>query len=110
MGRSKYFIFALLIWAGSVASSYGQQVCISQETANKCAEAVATADAQAKEIEALRTALTNRDKIIEDLKVKVAVEAQRATDNEAQILRMTAVLEGLLKAYTKPKKWGIIVF
>lgn len=110
MGRSKYFIIAVLIWVGSVASAYGQQVCISQESANKCAEAVATADAQTKEIEALRNALANRDKIIEDLKIKMAVEAQRATDNEAQVLRMTAVLEGLLKAYTKPKKWGIIVF
>ena len=58
----------------------------------------------------MRIALDNRDKIIEELKVKVAVESQKAVDAQAETLRITAVLEGLLKAYTKPKKWGIIVF
>lgn len=104
------YVILMAFMVFGVSTVAGQQVCISQEAANKCAENVVTVETQVKEIEALKLALENRDKIIEELKIKVAVESQKAVSNEAQILRMTAVLEGLLKAYTKPKKWGIIVF
>lgn len=106
----KRLLITGLFVLGCSVVGYGQQICISQEAANKCAENTQMVEAQRQEIEALKTALANRDKIIEDLKIKVAVEAQKAVDNEKHIIRMTAVMEGLLKAYTKPKKWGIIVF
>ena len=110
MGRSKYFIFALLIWISGVSVSYGQQVCISQESANKCAELALNEKIMKEQVSILQTQLAERDKIIDELKIRVAVESQKAVDSQAETLRLTAVLEGLLKAYTKPKKWGIIVF
>lgn len=111
MINAKHLVMSVLFLLVASAAAYGQeQICISQEAANKCADNVNVIAQQKAEIDALKTALINRDKIIEDLKVKVAVEAQKAVDNEKAIVRMTAILEAMLKSYTKPKKWGLIVF
>lgn len=110
MVNARIIFTSLLFMFGCAVGAHAQQVCISQEAANKCADAINVADQQKTEIEALKNALANRDKIIEELKVKLAVEAQKAVDNEKTVVRMTAILEAMLKSYTKPKKWGIIVF
>lgn len=112
MAKSRFLVILFVLLFAGVVTSNAQttQVCVSQETADKCSEAFDTVTAQQKEIEALKEALRNRDKIIEELKVAVAVEAQKAVSNEAQIVRLTAILEAMMKSYTKPKKWGLIVF
>lgn len=113
MRKIRFMVLALFVLIGGYVSTFGQEapkVCISQEAANKCADNVNVIVQQKAEIDAMQTALRNRDAIIEELKVKVAVESQKAVDAQAENLRLTAVLEALLKAYTKPKKWGIIVF
>lgn len=112
MRKSRLIIALFVFFFAGVVTSHAQsgQVCISQETADACANALDTVTAQAKEIEALKDALRNRDKIIEELKIAVAVEAQKAASNEAQVIRITAILEAMMKSYTKPKKWGLIVF
>lgn len=107
----KTVVMTALLFVGALtAVGQTEPICISQEAANKCAENVNVVAQQKAEIDAMKTALTNRDKIIEELKTKVAVESQRVVDAQAENLRLTAVMEALLKAYTKPKKWGIIVF
>lgn len=113
MKKIRFTVLALFVLIGGYVSTFGQEapkVCISQEAANKCADNVNVIAQQNAEIEALNIALANRDKIIEDLKVRLSAESQKAVDAQAENLRLTAVLEALLKAYTKPKKWGIIVF
>jgi hypothetical protein len=106
----KKIVLLMALMVGSAYAQAEQPVCISQEAANKCADNVNVVAQQKAEIEALRTALGNRDKIIEDLKSRVAVESQRVVDSQAENLRLIALMEALLKSYTKPKKWGIIVF
>jgi len=110
--RSRLVIALFVFFVAGVVTSHAQsgQVCISQETADACANALDTVSVQTKEIEALKDALRNRDAIIEGLKIAVAVEAQKAVGNEAQVIRLTAILEAMMKSYTKPKKWGLIVF
>jgi len=105
----RYFALAFLLLAGTTIG-YGQQVCIDQDTANKCYEAAERAKAQEVTITGLKDAIAERDRIIEDLKIKLAIEGQKAVDYEKENLRLIAILEGLIKSYTKPKKWGIIVF
>jgi hypothetical protein len=100
----KKTILALTLLLGSTAVGYGQQqVCISQETANTCAEAI-------DRVTALEDAIRERDRIIEGLKVEVARQTQKAVDYEATVVRMTGLLELMLKSYTKPKKFGLINF
>jgi hypothetical protein len=93
-----------------VANAQQAPVCVSQETADKCYNAIDTVKAQEKQIEALNKAIEERDSIIGDLKIKLAVESQKAVDKDAEVLRMLAIIESLMKSYTKPKKWGLIVF
>ena len=102
-------IFAFILLAGGTVA-YGQQVCIDQATADKCYEAAERAKSQEATIAGLKESVAERDRIIEDLKIKLAIEGQKAVDYEKENLRLIAILEGLIKSYTKPKKWGIIVF
>lgn len=108
----KYCIIVTsLIACFSIAThAQEQKICISQEAANKCADNVNVVEQQKAEIDALKTALVNRDKIIEDLKIKVATESQKAVDRDAENKKLIALFEAMMKSYTKPKKWGIIVF
>jgi uncharacterized coiled-coil protein SlyX len=100
----KKIIMVMALLLGSTAVSYGQQqVCISQEVANKCSESI-------DRVIALEDAVKERDRIIEGLKVEVAKQTQKAIDNEATVVRLTTLMEFLLKSYTKPKKFGIINF
>jgi hypothetical protein len=99
--------FCLTLFTVSVSA---QEVCISQEAANKCAELAESGKAQTDKIALLEEALRGRDKIIDELRIKFAMEGQRATDAEAHNMKLVALMEALLKSYTKPKKWGIIVF
>lgn len=113
MRMTRFLLVALFVLIGGYVSVFGQEapkVCISQESANRCADLAQNEQVQVQKIDLLEKAIRERDKIIEDLKIKLAMETQRATDSEANNLRLTAVMEGLLKAYTKPKKWGLIVF
>lgn len=105
----RYLILALIFFAGS-SVAYGQQVCIDQATADKCYEAAQKAKAQEVTIAGLEAAIAERDRIIEDLKIKLAIEGQKAVDYEKENMRLIAILESFVKSYTKPKKWGIIVF
>lgn len=102
MKMLKGFGLALFFMASCVYAQ-DQKICISQEAANKCAENV-------DKIQVLEDVLKERDKIIEDLRIRLAMETQRATDNEATVVRMTALLDVMMKSFTKPKKYGIIVF
>lgn len=107
----KILLFSLMFLGSALAINAQQApVCISQETADKCYNAIETVESQKKQIQALNTAIEERDKIIEDLKLKLAVESQKAVDKDAEVLRMLSIIESLMKSYTKPKKWGLIVF
>lgn len=99
-----------LVFSTMIANAQQAPVCISQESADKCYNAIETIETQKKQIDALNLAIVERDKIIEELKIKLAVESQKAVDKDAEVLRMLAIIESLMKSYTKPKKWGIIVF
>lgn len=99
-------IFASLMLIGLMAyagSAQTDQVCISQDAANKCSEAV-------DKVKALEQSVTVRDKLIEELKIELAKETQKAADREATIVRLTALFDSLIKSYTKPKKIGLINF
>jgi len=96
-------IIALTMAGALPAYTQTGQVCISQESANKCAML-------SDKVEALENALTVRDKAIEELKIALAKETQRGVDQEAAIIRLTAIMDLLIKNYTKPKKFGIINF
>jgi len=91
----------MVICSAMIANA--QQVCISQESANKCAENV-------ERVKLLEDSITVRDKIIEELKISLAKEVQKTADQEASIIRLTALFDALIKSYTKPKKIGIINF
>lgn len=101
----KKLLLTVIFLLGCTAASHAQtgQVCISQEAADKCSEAV-------DRITALEDAIKVRDRLIEELKVEVAKQTQKAVDNEATVVRLTTLMEFLLKNYTKPKKFGIINF
>lgn len=108
---NKVIMGALMVLALFVVSaSAQQQVCISQEAANKCAELAENGKIQTDKIAVLEESLRGRDKMIDELKVRLAMETQRATDAEAHNMKLVALMEAVLKSYTKPKKWGIIVF
>jgi hypothetical protein len=103
-------LFLAVIFFASVGFAHGQQVCIDQATADKCYEAAERAKSQEVTITGLRSSIEERDRIIEELKIKLAIEGQKAVDSDKENLRLIAIIESLLKSYTKPKKWGIIVF
>lgn len=93
----------LLVLGVSAAAGQSSQVCISQEAADKCAE-LADRDKASQE------AIAARDKIIVDLKIELAKAVQKNSDQEAALVRLTALFEALIKSYTKPKKIGLINF
>lgn len=109
--------FAFWIGAGSVSTAYCQttnaaaadepKIYISQESADECARAVI----ERKELRALAFAdkqlIRERDAIIEDLKVKLALSTGQLIGKDAEIARMTAIIEYLLKS-TRKKKIGLI--
>lgn len=101
--RNLILTIAIIVGSTAVAAAQTEQVCISQDTANKCADAI-------DRVAVLEDAVKVRDKAIEDLKVELARQTQKAVDNEATVIRLTTMMEFLLKAYTKPKKFGLINF
>jgi len=89
----KTIIFAIVFGFTALAVNAQQApVCISQETADKCYNAIDTLQAQQRQIDAMQVAIDGRDAIINDLKIKVAVQAQKAVEKDAEVLRMLAII------------------
>lgn len=82
-------------------------VCITQADANK----LFSLAQKGKSFDEYKTQaerdITERDKIIENLKINLATETQRGSDRDAEIVRLTAIIEFLLKN-GRVKKYGII--
>lgn len=104
-------IAALLICA--VAASAQQEepkVCISQVAANECAKAVVEARDYRELAESLRKGREEDARIIEELKIKLAMETQKTIGLEGQINYQMKIIDFLLVNGRKKIKVGLINF
>lgn len=103
------FLFLLAFAFTASAQTDEKPVCVSQETANKLFELGTKGKAYDVLKEASDKAIDERDKIIEDLKIKLAQEVQKNIDNDAEKARLTAIIEVLVPQLRK-KCNGIVLF
>jgi hypothetical protein len=85
------------------------KVCISQDTANKCGEAMRLKPVLEQKVEALEAGRKTDADIIKDLQIKLAQEVQKGIDADAERNRLMMIIEFLLK-HGRTKKYGIINF
>lgn len=129
--KSIFFtIFFTFVYAVSISAQTAcpeGMVCISQAAANAAAENARELIATKAKAEALTEALTEKDKIIADVKAtaskneadlkqaltttltELAMKTGQLTGCEANSVRQLAVIDVLLKN-TRPKKIGLINF
>lgn len=100
-------------------------VCLSQQAANQAAANARELEATKQKVSVLETALTDKDKSIQELKetndknvadlkdamhkteIELASTKGQLIGAEAQVTRQTAIIDLLLK-YARPKKIGLI--
>jgi hypothetical protein len=109
--KIKILLFALVLLASSwtaqaqtiVPDSFpatDEKVCISKPAAEACSKAFDVVKAQEKEIAELK-------EIISDLKVKLAEAAGRNIAGDAERIRLTQIVDSLLKNPRKVTKIGL---
>lgn len=100
-------IFIIVFSFSARAQTADDKVCISQSAADECASCVL----ERKELRAYKEKadadILARDKIIEDLKIKLAMETQKSIDLQAEIVNQRAIIQYLLPMVRK-KKIGLI--
>lgn len=108
--KIKILLFALVLLASSwtaQAQTIGpdavpteEKVCISKPAAEACSKAFDVVKAQEKEIAELK-------EIISDLKVKLAEQTGRNIAGDAERIRLTQIVDSLLKNPRKVTKIGL---
>lgn len=101
---------ALILCAVAAHAQEEPKVCISQKAANECAKAVVEAKDYKDLSEALRKGREEDAKIIDDLKIKLAMETQKSISLEAQINYQMKIIDFLLTNGRKKIKIGLINF
>lgn len=104
-------ILAVTLWLSLTASNaLGQdepKICISRAAAEACATNATKVSALEARILLLETALRDKDKIIEDLKVDGALKTGRIIALEQNDASNRAIIEILIKN-ARPKRIGLI--
>ena len=108
--RILLIIAAIAVCAITANAQQEQKVCISQQAADECALAVIK-KAEYKELaEELKKGRAEDARIIEDLKVKLAMETQKTISLEAQLNYQMKIIDFLLTNGRKKIKVGLINF
>ncbi len=100
-------IFTFSVNAQTTTVNVNEKVCISRESANQIPIVLAERNALREQVTILKEVKENDRSTVNDLKLKLAVETQRSIDKEAELVRMTAIIEFLLKN-GRVKKVGLI--
>ena len=98
------------LWVSASAQEAPKPVCISQETADKCASALDEVAALRLLVEELKKGRETDAKVIQDLKQALALETGKVIGLESQTVHQRNIIEFLLKQGTVRKKFGLIVF
>ena len=108
--RILLIIASLLILAVTASAQQEQKVCISQQAADECALAVIKKAEYKELVDVLKKGREEDAKIIEDLKIKLAMETQKTISLEAQLNYQMKIIDFLLTNGRKKIKVGLINF
>lgn len=103
-------ICAAMSYAQEVTPNPQPKVCISQEAANVAASNAVEVVQLRKLVEELKAGRGEDAKIIEDLKIRLAQETQKAIDLNSEKLTYLEVIKVLTANYKSRSKFGIINF
>jgi hypothetical protein len=98
------------LWVSASAQEAPKPVCVSQETADRCADALDEVAALRLLVDELKKGRETDAKIIEELKQALALETGKVVGLESQNVQQRNIIEFLLKQGTVRKKFGLIVF
>lgn len=101
------FLFALS--ASAQTDCPPDKVCITPEQARHYLNLEDTAKAKDAEIATLKNALADQKNITADIKIELAKAIGEKTGAEQQVVRLSAIVDLLLKS-VRPKKIGLINF
>lgn len=91
------FAAVAFLFCVTPAQDADKPICISRQAAEACATNAAKVTALEAQIVTLEQALKDKDSIINDLKVEVALKTGQIISNEQTLAQNRAIIEVLLK-------------